>query len=504
MMKSSANYQGFMLGTEVVQPPATQRVWLSKSVQWAVYQSLLICSDLIMMVLAFRLAFWARFELNIPIFQLEITPYFPTYSRLGVLLVPLWLLIFSLSGLYSRKNLLGGTEEYSLVYSSTAKALLIMIVAGFLEPSFVIARGWLLLFWVLSFLFTAIGRFFLRRWVYWLRTKGYFLTSAVLVGANEEGLSLARQFLHAPNSGFNLLGFVDKKLPAGTHLIDRLTVLGSIDQLGDIIKKYHVDEVILASSAFSSKDHMLEIFTRYGISNHVNVRMSSGLYEIITTGLTVREYAYVPLVGINKVRLTGMERGIKMAVDYLLTIPALILLSPLLVLIAVGIKLTSPGPILHRRRVMGVNGRQFDAFKFRTMYVNGDEILEQHPELKEELERTHKLKNDPRVTPLGKILRKYSLDELPQLFNVLKQDMSLVGPRMISPEEMQEYKQNGLNLLTVHPGITGLWQVMGRSDISYGQRVLLDMHYIRNWNIWMDLQLILRTIPAVLKGRGAY
>jgi lipopolysaccharide/colanic/teichoic acid biosynthesis glycosyltransferase len=153
---------------------------------------------------------------------------------------------------------------------------------------------------------------------------------------------------------------------------------------------------------------------------------------------------------------------------------------------------------------MGINGRQFYALKFRTMHVNGDEIMEKYPALKEELARTHKLKDDPRVTKIGAFLRKYSLDELPQLFNVITREMSLVGPRMISPEEVAMYKQFDMNLLTVHPGITGLWQVSGRSDISYDERVRLDMYYVRNWSIWLDLQLLFQTIPAVLKGRGAY
>ena len=151
-----------------------------------------------------------------------------------------------------------------------------------------------------------------------------------------------------------------------------------------------------------------------------------------------------------------------------------------------------------------MNGSQFDAFKFRTMHVNGDEILAAHPELQAELALNHKLKDDPRVTRMGKWLRKFSLDELPQLFNVLFSQMSLVGPRMISPEEISKYNQWDINLLTIRPGITGLWQVSGRSDITYDERVRLDMYYIRNWSIWFDLQLLLQTIPAVVRGHGAY
>jgi lipopolysaccharide/colanic/teichoic acid biosynthesis glycosyltransferase len=232
--------------------------------------------------------------------------------------------------------------------------------------------------------------------------------------------------------------------------------------------------------------------------------MSSGLYEIITTGLSVKELAYVPLVGVNRVRLTGVEMVIKAALDYALAVPAVLVLSPLLAGLALLVRLDSPGPIIHRRRVMGVNGRQFDAFKFRTMRQDGDEILAQRPDLRAELALTHKLKDDPRVTRVGRFLRRYSLDELPQLFNVLRREMSLVGPRMISPAEMTRYQQWGINLLTVHPGITGLWQVSGRSEIGYEERVRLDMHYIRNWNLWLDLQLLWQTIPAVLRARGAY
>jgi lipopolysaccharide/colanic/teichoic acid biosynthesis glycosyltransferase len=153
---------------------------------------------------------------------------------------------------------------------------------------------------------------------------------------------------------------------------------------------------------------------------------------------------------------------------------------------------------------MGVNGKQFCAYKFRTMHTDGDCILAEHPELMDEYNNSFKIKDDPRVTRLGKFLRKTSIDELPQILNVLKNEMSLIGPRMISPEELEKYDQWGINLLTVKPGLTGLWQVRGRADLSYDDRVRLDMFYIRNWTIWMDLQIIYQTIPTVIFRRGAY
>jgi exopolysaccharide biosynthesis polyprenyl glycosylphosphotransferase len=477
---------------------------IPRILQWRLFIAGLIISDILMSGLAFRLAYFLRFELSLGIFYQNINPPIDFYQRLVFIFIPLWLFIFALLGLYDRQKLLGGTQEYSLVFNGTTIGLVVVIAVGFLDPDFVFARGWLLLAWWFTFVLTAGGRFTLRRIVYALRQRGYFLSLAVIVGANNEGLSLAEQLMRWKSSGFHLVGFIDKKLAPGTPLIRHLHVLGSVDDLDKVIQQYGVEELILASSAISSRDRMLEIFQRYGVSSDVNVRMSSGLYEIITTGLTVKEFAYVPLVGVNKVRLTGIDEVLKMALDYAITIPGLILLSPLLLAIAIAVKLDSPGPVIHRRRVMGMNGRQFNAFKFRTMFVNGDEILDKYPNLQNELARNHKLKVDPRITRIGQFLRRTSLDELPQLFNVLTREMSLVGPRIITPAEVEKYNKWDLNLMTVRPGITGLWQVSGRSDVSYEERVRLDMHYIRNWTIWLDIHLLIQTIPAVIKARGAY
>jgi lipopolysaccharide/colanic/teichoic acid biosynthesis glycosyltransferase len=198
------------------------------------------------------------------------------------------------------------------------------------------------------------------------------------------------------------------------------------------------------------------------------------------------------------------NRRLKALLDFAIVIPTLLLIWPLFLILAIAVKLDSAGPVIHRRRVLGRDGRIFDAFKFRTMYVNGDEILAQHPKLKAELNKNYKLKCDPRVTRVGTFLRKFSLDELPQLFNVLAQDMSIIGPRIIAPDEISKYGQWGQTLLTVMPGLTGLWQVSGRSNTSYDDRVKLDMSYINTWSVFKDIQILLKTIPAVMKGDGAY
>ena len=195
---------------------------------------------------------------------------------------------------------------------------------------------------------------------------------------------------------------------------------------------------------------------------------------------------------------------LKTLMDYAFTLAGLVLISPLLLVLTVIVKLDSPGPIIYRRRVMGRGGIQFDAFKFRTMVINGDEILAAHPDLKAKWERDQKLENDPRVTRCGHWLRKLSLDELPQLVNVLLGQMSLVGPRMFAPVEMVRYGNAVDEILSVKPGITGLWQVSGRSSLSYQDRARLDLEYVCTRSVWMDMKLLLLTVPAVLQKRGAF
>ncbi len=470
---------------------------------WRALIAALIVSDLLMAAAAFRLAYWVRFELGLPLFEADVLAARDYYERVVLILTPLWLVIYAIAGLYQRENLLGGTEEYARVFRGTSYGVLIVVIAGFLEPELLIARGWVLLAWFFTFALVSLGRLTLRRLVYLMRARGYFLSRTLIVGGNQEARLLAEQLLRWRTSGLDLVGFADGEAPLGKELIPGLPVVGSLVDLDRLIAEFGVEELILASSALT-REQMLAIFRGYGVASGVQLRMSSGLYEIITTGLSIKEFAYVPLVGVNRVRLTGADWAMKTALDYAVSIPALIVLSPLLLAIAVLVKLESPGPVIHRRRVMGINGRQFDAFKFRSMRQDADRILADNPELAAELARNHKIKSDPRVTRVGAFLRRYSLDELPQLLNVIRREMSLVGPRMISPEEMARYDQWGINLLTTLPGLTGLWQVSGRADLEYADRVRLDMHYIRNWSIWLDLQLLWQTPPAVLRTRGAY
>jgi lipopolysaccharide/colanic/teichoic acid biosynthesis glycosyltransferase len=191
-------------------------------------------------------------------------------------------------------------------------------------------------------------------------------------------------------------------------------------------------------------------------------------------------------------------------IDVVFALLGIFVLLPVFMAMALIVKLDSPGPVFHRRRVLGRNGIPFDAFKFRTMVVNGDEVLDAHPELKAQWLRDQKLKNDPRITRSGHWMRRLSFDELPQLFNVLLGQMSLVGPRMISPGERVNYGEYAESVLSVKPGITGIWQISGRSNLDRGDRVRLDMQYVHTRSWQLNLKLIFLTVPAALKGTGAY
>jgi exopolysaccharide biosynthesis polyprenyl glycosylphosphotransferase len=459
--------------------------------------------DLAMVVSGFWLAYAIRFEIGIAWFYQHEVPPTDFYQNLVFLIAPAWIIVFRLFGLYDFKNLFGGTREYSQAFNASTLCMMLIILFIFFGETRDVARAWVILSWILVSVEVILGRFFLRRIVQNMRVKGRFLTAALIIGANEEGLAIAEQLQANPKAGVWLAGFADDELGPGSELLPSVPVLGSVDAVGTLVRQHGIQEIIVSSTALS-REKLLQLFTAFGADDNITVRMSSGLYELLTTGVEVQEFGNVPLLSVNKVRLTGVDVVMKSILDMVLSLGALLVFLPVMVAMAIAIRLDSAGPIFHLRRVIGVSGKSFNAFKFRTMYVDADERLDRDPELRQEFEMNHKLKNDPRVTPIGRFLRRTSLDELPQLINVLLGQMSLVGPRMITAEERARYGKWRMNLSTVKPGITGLWQVSGRSDIGYDERVLLDMNYIRNYSIWFDIQILWQTIPAVLKSRGAY
>lgn len=462
----------------------------------------LILTDAIMVSLALWLAFILRFRMEFSwVYKPEVLP-FDFYQSFSFLLLPFWLFIFSLFGLYDWKRVFAGIEEYIRAFhASTLGMMLVILYIFFAEES--IARGWVVLSWLLITFSLMLGRFSFRRFVHYLRVRGHLLKTVLIIGANEESLAIASQLHTNRKAGVWIAGVVDDTLEPGSELLPKVPVLGPMDFIESMVEYLQVHEIIVATTAVP-REKLLHLFQTFSTNDKVTIRLSSGLYEMLTTGVEVTDVGNVPLLSINKMRLTGTEVIIKRVLDVFISIGALLLLWPVMLIMAIAIKLDSSGPVFYKREVVGAGGKIFHAWKFRTMYSDADARLARDPELRRKFESNFKLKDDPRVTHVGKFLRKTSLDELPQLFNVLMGQMSLVGPRMITKAEQDRYGKWQINLFTVKPGITGLWQVSGRSDVSYQERVTLDMHYIRNYSIWSDIYLLWLTIPAVLRSKGAY
>ncbi len=475
---------------------------LSLRTQQRLLQGALLFLDALMLGSAFRIAYWLRFDVKLALAP-EVVPDPHFYPQIVLIMTPVWILIFTSFGLYTLNNLLGGTTEYSRVFHSCTTGVMSVILFLFFMPELAISRGWLLSAWFLSFCLVSGARFLLRRSVYALRHRGYFLLPAVVVGANSEAVALAEELYDYGTSGTRLLGLIVSK---SNSLSDScpFPVLGSISETEDILDQLQPRELVVATTAVS-REELIELFEVVNRMPQVRMRLSSGLFELLTTGVTVKTLGRLPVLSLNGLRLNRGEILVKRLLDITIAVFALLFLLPTFVLLAFLVKFDSRGPILHRRKVLGTGGREFDAFKFRTMHVDADDLLRNTPPLLNELNNNHKLKKDPRITRVGYWMRRYSLDELPQLFNVVLGQMSLVGPRMITRSETEKYGYRKFNLLTVKPGLTGLWQVSGRSDLTYEERVRLDMYYIRNYSIWRDLQILfVQTLPAVLGKRGAY
>jgi exopolysaccharide biosynthesis polyprenyl glycosylphosphotransferase len=476
--------------------------------KYRVVQLALVVLDFFAVGLAFWLAYNMRFQgVTAAFFDAQGSSDIDFYQTYVFFLIPLWIGLFWLFRSYDPARLFSGFQEYMSIFNASTIGMMIVIVIIFLSTDLVVARGWLLLAWVLTAFLTGVERFIVRRVVYLARHGGHFMTPTYIVGANAEGVAIAEHLMSAPQHGINVIGFLDDTLSVGEAVMPDIVVHGSPHQAEDLCARLGIERLIVATSGVE-REQLQDMFKRFVNVEDVTVWLSSGMYEMLTTGVRVQDIGSMAMISVNRVRLTGLNIVTKTIIDYVGAVVGLLVSSPVILFIIVMMRLTDPGPIVYRRRVVGVGGKQFDAFKFRTMVVNSDEVLQAHlannPEAQAEWDKYEKLKDDPRVTFIGSLLRRTSLDELPQLINVLRGEMSLVGPRMITVEEVPRYGQWNLNIHTVKPGITGLWQISGRSEVTYAERVRLDMHYIRNYSIWLDLQILFWTIPTVLFRKGAY
>ncbi|MHB1004888.1 MAG: undecaprenyl-phosphate glucose phosphotransferase [Chloroflexota bacterium] len=454
--------------------------------------------DFILAYLAFALAWWLRYSQGL---VSEVTEQnFMTledYFLIQVAFAGLLVLVCGAKGLYRPSLGRSWVDESLTVFSSAMISTAVLIIAVFYYRPFSYSRAIFIFALLVAVVFLAAERLVVRQTLAQLRKRGMALRQAIIVGAGEHGRRIMQSIVAEPDLGYQIVGFVDDER---TEDIGRFRALGSLEQLPEVVAAYAVDEVIVALPSHSKAMHVI----KHCATHDVEFRVAPDFYELSLDRVDVDYLHGIPLIAVREPTMSGWNRLVKRTTDVAIATLALLVLSPVMLLAAAAIKVDSPGPVLFRQLRTGRGGREFWFYKFRSMRADAEEVFWDLVEQNEATGPIFKIKNDPRVTRVGRFIRRTSIDELPQLLNVLKGDMSLVGPRPPIPHEVERYEPWHRRRLDVPPGITGLWQVSGRSLLTFDEMVLLDLWYIENWSLWLDLKIILRTVPAVLFVRGAF
>jgi exopolysaccharide biosynthesis polyprenyl glycosylphosphotransferase len=428
---------------------------------------------------------------------------------LSLLLLAALYIIFTLNHLYKTTLILTKSAHLTAILKSLWYLLFVFIlIVLILFEWHLINYIFLILFFIIIFIFNSyLFRVeFLRRIFLNLNKNKKFTQNVVIVGDGKPGRMLAAKLTFEDPIGINIVGFIDPEKEIGEHIIHGKKVLGNYSQIGEILKKYSVNEILIA---FGGEDYeQLFKLIDHCKSLNVPVKISSDLFSIIPQKFFTERYSELPVIDVSPASGAWYPIKLKRVFDLCVASVGLILASPVLAIIAIAIKATSKGPVLFNQVRIGKNGIPFSFYKFRSMYLSEDNDIERQEKMISFMksngsgESGTKIISSSRVTTIGKILRRTSLDELPQLFNVLKGDMSIVGPRPCLPYEYEHYDNWQLRRLNVMPGCTGVWQVTGRSSVSFKDSVVLDLYYINTMSPWLDLQLTIKTLPVMLFSRG--
>lgn len=427
--------------------------------------------------------------------------YFESYLKFYLVIIAASVFFLQKYGLYNLELRESSLDELVKIGKAVIYSVVIVAALSYLFKLQVFSRFVFVTFTVVTITALWLWRLLKRAITLSLLKRGYFKKNLLIVGAGHVGQMVAEELTSCPELGYNVVGFADDDPGKQQQSFGGVRVLCGSKSLAETVAKNGISEILITIP--SERELIQDIITQCRRQD-VQIRIVPEMFNLVTTSVEVGQLGPVPYMRIVKTPMRGAPLVLKRLFDVVVSLFGLVLLSPVLIITAVAIKLDSPGPVIFKQKRIGKNGELFDFYKFRSMVVNAEELRAELAAANEADGPVFKIREDPRVTRVGRFLRKYSIDELPQLFNVLKGDMSLVGPRPPLPGEVEEYGDLEWRRLEVIPGITGLWQVSGRSELSFKKWMELDIYYIENWSFWLDIKILLQTIPVVLTGKGAY
>jgi exopolysaccharide biosynthesis polyprenyl glycosylphosphotransferase len=467
---------------------------------WLVHRMLLL-ADLVGLVAAFLLVEWLAGLGSVPLDRVDLQSELLIFG----LSLPAWIVVTKLYGLYDHdeeRTDHSTTDDFVGVFHMVTVCAWLFFAFAHLTNVAHPSEPKLLLFWALAIGFVSLGRVAARAYC---RRHINYLQNTIIVGAGDVGQLIARKLLKHPEYGINLVGFVDAEPKERRDDLESLTLLGKPEKLPALVRLFDIERVIVA---FSNDSHGQTLDLIRSMKDlDLQVDIVPRLFDLVSPGTGIHSVEGLPLISLAPTRLSPSSRFLKRSLDLGLSIVALVLLSPLLAMIALAIKRDSPGQVLFRQIRMGRGDQAFRIFKFRTMVADAEERKPDVAHLNRHLQnggdpRMFKITDDPRLTRVGRWLRRYSLDELPQLFNVVRGEMSLVGPRPLILEEDKYVDAWARRRLNLKPGCTGPWQVQGREDIPFDEMVKLDYLYATNWSLFGDLKLVARTVPVMFGARS--
>ncbi len=442
------------------------------------------------------LAYIARNTLG----QAGVVGEFANEIPVALAVMPLWLLLFYWFGAYRPEYLNSSGDAFRRFTAGVTGGVLAL---GFVSFVFQLrlSRLYVLFLFLLVFTLGGLARLGLRHRLGRRYERGELTQNVLIVGADDEAAEVARAMRGSTRSGYEVVGFVDDELDEGSS-VDGVPVVGAVRDVLEKAYQLRAGLVVVSPGGVESgtlQDILVELE-----GTPIDLAVAPSLFEVVTRRVTIESIANVPILHVDQIRLERGKAFVKRSLDLVVATLLGLLTLAVTAFAAVAVRIGSPGPILFRQQRLGRDGRPFTIYKFRTMVEDAEERLQEVEHLNEVGHGFFKVREDPRVTRVGRTLRKWSIDELPQLWNVLRGDMSMVGPRPPLPEEVEDYESWQLRRLRVRPGITGIWQVSGRSHVPFEEAVRMDLFYIENWSLGFDLYLLAKTVPAVLGRSGAY